>query len=126
MVCSLRPHDSVLELPVGEIQVLLPVIGRYIVATAPHVVRNGIANRMFECRHGRIRYACHAIESIQGRYGLCREKLSLRIGKRIVNRAANVERPRSDEREQEMSIYRQVLNASKIVLVVRAEPVREG
>jgi len=43
----------------------------------------------------------------------------------IIDSAADIKRSRSNQREQKVPIYRQILNAAKIVLVVSAKPVRE-
>ena len=88
------------QVPVGEVEVLLPVVGGERVLAGAEVVADRAAHRAVGRRQVGDAEAVPAEQAVDGLGRLRRQELPARVGPEVLGRARDVERPRGDEREQ--------------------------
>src|SRR5262245_2973207 len=97
---SSRMSGSLLPLGVGKCQVLLPVVGLYVVRSRPDVVPHGMANRAIDRRHLAQAESPNPEQRVHRIRVDRRQKLALRIRPLIALCTGDIERPRRDESQQ--------------------------
>jgi hypothetical protein len=121
---SVRSHGW--EPRVGKRKILLPVVLGHVMPAGSNVIANVVLNRLVNGGHCRYAQPFPAEERIDPPCVHRAQELSFRVGTPIVLRARDIERTRSDQRQQFVAIDRQILRMTGVLFVVRTKPVREG
>jgi hypothetical protein len=114
-------------MPVGEGQILLPIVSRHVVFARADMIAESARNRRPARLGHAIRAQIRQTQQLVDRPGVHHgQKLAPRVGPLILLRAGHVNRSGSDQSDQHVGVHRQLILPVVETAKIAAEPVREA
>ena len=123
-ICCLE-ISRLFEMPISELEVLLPVKIRHIMLTRAHVVTDGVTHGLIDLWHFRFRDPVFSQQSINRVRMNARQKFALRVCPSIFLRAGNINRARCHQSNQLVLVDREQGFPVVVVGKISAKPMRE-